>query len=54
MSNYTHDIYSIKDPRLLINAVKEASGYKPVCVKIAAVSNRLTFFLTRTYVCVRL
>ncbi len=34
-----HDIYSIEDLRLLINAVKEASGYKPVCVKIAAVHN---------------
>ncbi len=34
-----HDIYSIEDLRLLIYAVKEASGYKPVCVKIAAVHN---------------
>lgn len=34
-----HDIYSIEDLRLLIFAIKEASGYKPVCVKIAAVHN---------------
>ncbi|MDW7740288.1 MAG: glutamate synthase-related protein [Bacillota bacterium] len=34
-----HDIYSIEDLRLLIYAIKEASGYKPVCVKIAAVNN---------------
>ncbi len=34
-----HDIYSIEDLRLLIYALKEASGYKPVCVKIAAVHN---------------
>jgi len=34
-----HDIYSIEDLRLLIHAVKEASNYKPVCVKIAAVHN---------------
>jgi glutamate synthase domain-containing protein 2 len=34
-----HDIYSIEDLRLLIYAVKEASGGKPVCVKIAAVHN---------------
>lgn len=34
-----HDIYSIEDLRLLINGIKEASGYKPVCVKIAAVHN---------------
>ncbi len=34
-----HDIYSIEDLRLLIYAIKEASGYKPVCVKIAAVHN---------------
>ncbi len=34
-----HDIYSIEDLRLLIYAIKEASGYKPVCVKIATVHN---------------
>lgn len=34
-----HDIYSIEDLRLLIYAIKESSGYKPVCVKIAAVHN---------------
>jgi len=34
-----HDIYSIEDLRMLIYALKEASGYKPVCVKIAAVHN---------------
>jgi len=34
-----HDIYSIEDLRLLIYAIKETSGYKPVCVKIAAVHN---------------
>lgn len=34
-----HDIYSIEDLRLLIYAIKEASNYKPVCVKIAAVHN---------------
>ena len=34
-----HDIYSIEDLRLLIYAIKEASDYKPVCVKIAAVHN---------------
>lgn len=34
-----HDIYSIEDLRQLIYALKEASGYKPVSVKIAAVHN---------------
>ncbi|WP_035269330.1 glutamate synthase-related protein [Desulfitibacter alkalitolerans] len=34
-----HDIYSIEDLKLLIHALKEATGYKPVCVKIAAVHN---------------
>lgn len=34
-----HDIYSIEDLRQLIYALKEASGYKPVGVKIAAVNN---------------
>jgi len=34
-----HDIYSIEDLRLLIYAIKEASNYRPVCVKIAAVHN---------------
>jgi glutamate synthase domain-containing protein 2 len=34
-----HDIYSIEDLRQLIYAIKEASGYKPVSVKIAAVHN---------------
>ncbi len=34
-----HDIYSIEDLRLLIYAIKEASNYKPLCVKIAAVHN---------------
>ncbi|MDY7033937.1 MAG: glutamate synthase-related protein, partial [Thermodesulfobacteriota bacterium] len=34
-----HDIYSIEDLRLLIYAIKEASDYRPVCVKIAAVHN---------------
>ncbi len=34
-----HDIYSIEDLRLLIYAIKEASHYRPVCVKIAAVHN---------------
>ena len=34
-----HDIYSIEDLRQLIFALKEASGYKPVGVKIAAVHN---------------
>jgi len=34
-----HDIYSIEDLRMLIYALKEATGYKPVCVKIAAVHN---------------
>jgi len=34
-----HDIYSIEDLRQLIFALKEASGYKPVGVKIAAVNN---------------
>lgn len=34
-----HDIYSIEDLRQLIYALKEASGNKPVGVKIAAVHN---------------
>ena len=34
-----HDIYSIEDLRLLIYAIKEATQYKPVSVKIAAVHN---------------
>jgi glutamate synthase domain-containing protein 2 len=34
-----HDIYSIEDLRQLIYSLKEASGYKPVGVKIAAVHN---------------
>lgn len=34
-----HDIYSIEDLRQLIFALKEASGYKPVGVKIACVHN---------------
>jgi glutamate synthase domain-containing protein 2 len=34
-----HDIYSIEDLRQLIYALKEASGYKPVGVKIACVHN---------------
>ena len=34
-----HDIYSIEDLRQLIFSLKEASGYKPVGVKIAAVNN---------------
>jgi glutamate synthase domain-containing protein 2 len=34
-----HDIYSIEDLRMLIYSLKEATGYKPVCVKIAAVHN---------------
>lgn len=34
-----HDIYSIEDLSLLIHAIKEASGYQPVCVKVAAVHN---------------
>lgn len=34
-----HDIYSIEDLRQLIYALKEATGYKPVGVKIAAVHN---------------
>jgi glutamate synthase domain-containing protein 2 len=34
-----HDIYSIEDLRQLVYAVKEASGYKPVSVKIACVHN---------------
>lgn len=34
-----HDIYSIEDLRQLIYSLKEASGYKPVGVKIAAVNN---------------
>jgi len=34
-----HDIYSIEDLRQLIYALKEASGYKPLSVKIATVHN---------------
>jgi glutamate synthase domain-containing protein 2 len=34
-----HDIYSIEDQRQLIYALKEATGYKPVSVKIATVHN---------------
>ena len=34
-----HDIYSIEDLKQLIYALKEATGYKPVSVKIAAVHN---------------
>lgn len=34
-----HDIYSIEDLRQLIYSLKEASGYRPVGVKIAAVNN---------------
>ncbi len=34
-----HDIYSIEDLRQLIYAFKEATGYKPISVKIAAVHN---------------
>jgi len=34
-----HDIYSIEDLRQLIYSLKEASGYKPVGVKIATVHN---------------
>ena len=34
-----HDIYSIEDLRQLIYSLKEASGYKPVGVKIACVNN---------------
>jgi glutamate synthase domain-containing protein 2 len=34
-----HDIYSIEDLRQLIYSLKEASGYKPVGVKIACVHN---------------
>ncbi len=34
-----HDIYSIEDLRQLVYSLKEASGYKPVGVKIAAVHN---------------
>ncbi|MDH4140253.1 MAG: glutamate synthase-related protein [Coriobacteriia bacterium] len=34
-----HDIYSIEDLRQLIYSLKEATGYKPVGVKIAAVHN---------------
>lgn len=34
-----HDIYSIEDLKQLIFALKEATGYKPVSVKIAAVHN---------------
>lgn len=34
-----HDIYSIEDLRQLIYAIKEATAYKPVSVKIAAVHN---------------
>ena len=34
-----HDIYSIEDLRQLIYAIKEATHYKPVSVKIACVHN---------------
>jgi glutamate synthase domain-containing protein 2 len=34
-----HDIYSIEDLKQLIYALKEATGYKPVSVKIATVHN---------------
>jgi glutamate synthase domain-containing protein 2 len=34
-----HDIYSIEDLRQLIYSIKEATDYKPVGVKIAAVHN---------------
>ena len=34
-----HDIYSIEDLKQLIYAIKEATDYKPVSVKIAAVHN---------------
>jgi len=34
-----HDIYSIEDLKQLIYSLKEASGYKPVGVKIATVHN---------------
>ncbi|VAV85878.1 Glutamate synthase [NADPH] large chain [hydrothermal vent metagenome] len=34
-----HDIYSIEDLRQLIYAIKEATNYKPVSVKIATVHN---------------
>jgi glutamate synthase domain-containing protein 2 len=34
-----HDIYSIEDLRQLIYALKEATDYKPISVKIAAVHN---------------
>jgi glutamate synthase domain-containing protein 2 len=34
-----HDIYSIEDLKQLIYAIKEATGYKPVSVKIATVHN---------------
>lgn len=34
-----HDIYSIEDLRQLIYAIKEATDYKPVSVKIACVHN---------------
>ncbi len=34
-----HDIYSIEDLRQLIYALKEATGYKPISVKIATVHN---------------
>jgi len=34
-----HDIYSIEDLRQLIYAIKEATNYKPVSVKIACVHN---------------
>jgi glutamate synthase domain-containing protein 2 len=34
-----HDIYSIEDLRQLIYALKEATNYKPISVKIAAVHN---------------
>jgi glutamate synthase domain-containing protein 2 len=34
-----HDIYSIEDLKQLIYALKEATGYKPISVKIATVHN---------------
>ncbi len=34
-----HDIYSIEDLRQLIYAIKEATNYKPVSIKIATVHN---------------
>src|SRR5450759_3701403 len=41
-----HDIYAIEDLRQLIYALKEASGYKPVGVKIAAVHNVAAVYYT--------